>query len=236
MAPAIAAVIAAIPALVQAGTGIAQQVKAGKLRNQGRPGYAIPESAELSLDVAKHLAGQRQLPGAPILEDRIRSSTGSGVQAIKEIGASGASRLGAVTDLYRGEQMAFQDLEVQNAAWHFGNQATLMDELNRMAFWENKKSEWEERMPYMQDMAAAAAMTGAGMQNVFGGTDNLSTNLINQGRHDDMMKRHDDMMKLFRNARDPIVAGEGGAGMDYEPNVYDDVIIEELQKQTGILA
>jgi hypothetical protein len=62
---------------------------------------------------------------------------------------------------------------LQNASYRDSTEQQYMGALNTAGAYSDKEFEINQMAPYMQHMAAASAMRGAGMQNFMGGTQDL---------------------------------------------------------------
>lgn len=176
MAIAAAAIIQAIPALIKLGSGISQSIKAKKLEKEAgdRPEYEIPESIQQMLDKSNALAQMRELPGANIMEERIRGTTSEMASRMQEATAGTGAMLGGLAQLGRQEAAGLQDIGVRGAEFWSQNQQQLMSNLARMGQYEQEQ--WKQNMlePYMESKYAEAALRGAGMQNIFGAATDIA--------------------------------------------------------------
>lgn len=165
------------PLVLQAGTGVYQMIKGNQMGKTKTPDFIIPEEQKQSLGIAKSLSSQRELSGQSIIEDKMRGSTASGVNALKQVGV-GSNTMGAMVDLFTNEQSGLRDLGIQAEENWSRNQGNLMGALQSMAGWQNKKNEWETYDPYREKMIASSMMKEGGFQNLMGSLNQLPSNLM----------------------------------------------------------
>lgn len=169
MDPITMALLTTIPSLFKMGTGIAQGIQARKLGKTPRPEYEIPGAATSALDVSKRLAASRELPGQSIMEDKLRTSTASGVEGIKKYTDSPAAAMDYITKLYGGEMGAKNELDIAAAQNYQSNQIGLQGALGDYAKYEDKAFDYNKDAPYQAAMNAAAMLKEGSLQNIFGG-------------------------------------------------------------------
>ena len=168
------AIIAGTAGLAQAGTGVAQMIQANKYRKKKRPTYEIPLAEEEALKNARAMAAQTRLPGQDIIEQGIGASTAGGVKTVIETGQSPSQILNSVSNIYGNEMQQKNQLGVQAANFQQGNRMNLQGELKNYAQFQEKKFDINEMQPYEAAMAAAAALSGAGQQNIAGGITSMA--------------------------------------------------------------
>lgn len=178
------------PAMQLAG-GLYQTIKANQLKKQlgERPAYEIPEAQRQALESAKRQAYSTELPGQSILERKLGESTAAGVSNIKDAASSGSSALQAMLQTQGQEQDALSNIGVKAAENYNQNQGMLRGQQGLMAQYQDKALDINKMQPYQQKAATIAALTGSGLQNLFGagaGAANAATTLQNQ----DMWKNY----------------------------------------------
>jgi hypothetical protein len=159
------------------GYGIYQLIKANKLSKTERPEWEITQSDKDSLGLAKSLASQRELAGQSIIEDKMRSSTAAGTDAITDV-SGGGDAMGALVDLFGKEQYGLADLGIEAERQYFGKQQNLQRALDKMGVLEQQKNQWEKYDPYTETMREASMMREGGLQNIMGGFQGLGNTFM----------------------------------------------------------
>lgn len=169
MDPITLMLISMIPGLIQSGVGAFQGIKGNQLGKTDQPMMEIPDSITNMLKVAENLAGQRSAPGSNIARDRVSSDVASTMDQIANIQGGSGSALAGMANLFTAEQQALQGIDVQDQQFYQQNMAQLMDALKTMGGWEQTQWQTNVKDPFDKTMQAAAAMKGAGIENMFGG-------------------------------------------------------------------
>jgi len=159
--------LALAPAAIQAGTGIYQAVKGNQLRNSmDRPTYEIPQEILDSLTDAQ-IQALRGMPAEQKQQyiDNVMRSQQASLDAMGDRKAGLAGLAGVqqtAVDAYRN--MLSMDAQQRQA-----NEQALQNTRGVVAGFRDKSFDYNQAQPYQETMAAAEAMTGAGMQNIMGG-------------------------------------------------------------------
>jgi len=167
------AAINSIPALYKLISSGIQSSRAKKLERE-RPTMELSESTLGATDIMERLASQTELPGQQAIEQRMGSDTASTVEQIQASTDSPAALMGALTDLHSNQMRTEQDLGIAGAQMQQQNLAALAQQRNIQAREEQKVWDYNVNQPYQQDSAAASALKGASMQNLFGGLTDLA--------------------------------------------------------------
>lgn len=163
-----------IPSIAQGITGRKQKREAERIRRETvRPVYETPVSAKKSLSVSEQQATQG-LVGRSILEDRLRSSTAGAVRATEQVATSPASRLAAITAAFGQEMEGMEDIAISDAQARLEAANRLSRAYGAIANYEDREFDINKQKPFEESMAAASALTGAGMQNVQGAIEGIS--------------------------------------------------------------
>tara|TARA_Y100001937_G_C7122004_1_gene333083 strand:+ start:62 stop:1108 length:1047 start_codon:yes stop_codon:yes gene_type:complete len=174
--------VAAIATAAQVGYGIYQSQKGKRMEEEAgeRPDYEIPLAAQQALGTAE-LRSLRGMPGAvksQMLQEMDRSRMASLRQVSDRRGG-----LGAVTQLEQQQQDAIQRMGVMDIEARERNIAALQEQRGIMAGFQERKRA-DELLSFEQEMQSAAAMKGAGIQNIAGGITSAATMAIPQGGMD----------------------------------------------------
>ena len=175
MAPAVAAaLIAAIPAAVQIGSGIAQKRRARKeLEKLRDPGSPIPKEATEALSLARTQAGKSEMPGMSSMVDRVNQISGQGYNMAGQYATSAPQALGAMTGIAANQTDALLDIEAKNAAWMQDRMDRYGQALNTYADWQNRKQQYAQNR-YLREATAISGLGGAGMYNTQQGVSSLA--------------------------------------------------------------
>tara|TARA_R110002020_G_scaffold1420_1_gene6425 strand:- start:1219 stop:2202 length:984 start_codon:yes stop_codon:yes gene_type:complete len=160
---------------ISAGVGIYQTQQGKKLAEQAgdRPDYEIPESARRALGTSQ-LQSLKGMPGAvksQMLQEMDRSRMASLRQVQERRGG-----LGVVSQLEQNQQDAIRQMGIMDIQQREKNIQGLQDMRMKMAGYEEKQGQ-DELASWEQQSQAAAAMKGAGMQNIMGGVTGLATSV-----------------------------------------------------------
>ena len=169
MDPITLMLISMIPGLVQSGVGMCQGIKGNQLGATEQPRMEIHDSITNMLKVAQNLAGQQNAPGSNIAKDRISSDVATTMEQIANIQGGSGSALAGLANLFTAEQQALQNVDIQDQQFYQGNQAQLMAALKNLGTYEQIQWQTNVKDPFDKTMQTAAAMKGAGIENMFGG-------------------------------------------------------------------
>jgi len=214
MAPLVAsALISAIPALIQGGTGIAQGIRARKMaEGLERPDMKIPQSAIDALERARTMASTFEMPGYSQAVDQINQVLSTTAKRIGSSATSSSEALGAILNASGQAQSMMQNLGAMSAQDYANRQNTLMSQENQMANWEQMLMQ-DQLNAFGQESGASAALAGAGMQNAFSGASNaagsVATGLVYNALLNDPSKKKKgsedsiaDLVKMIKEQMD----------------------------------
>jgi hypothetical protein len=169
------ALIGAVPAVVQAGTGIWQMQQAKKLaKNNIRPNMQTPDAVMNALANSRSQAMQTKLPGQDLIESKIDASVATNVNNLKEVADSPAALMGAVNQAYVGGMDKKNDIAIAAASRFDQNQSQYQDMLGKVGEYEMQNFMFNKADPYMKTAAAASALKEGGMRNIYGGINNAA--------------------------------------------------------------
>ena len=154
---------------IQMGVGLA------KARAATRSQYVLPTAIEEQMSEAQRLS-YYGLPDEQKQEflDNIARSTAGAVRGASDRRGG----LGAVATAAQQEQDAFKGLLSADAQARLNNIQRLQEVRSLYAQYEDKEFTLNELEPYMQEIAAAGALQGAGMQNIGGALNTLAMGSI----------------------------------------------------------
>ena len=165
--PLIAGALAAIPAVVQAGTGIYQTFQGNKLANSmERPDYSIPQEVLDNLTDSQ-IQALRGLPEEQRQQymDNIMRSAQTSISALGDRKAG----LAGMSGVQQQQNDAYKNLLSMDAQKREENERNLQATRNTMSEYKDKAFQTNEMQPFQDTMAAAEGMQGAGIQNIKGG-------------------------------------------------------------------
>ena len=163
---------------ISAGVGMYQTNKGNKLAQQAgeRPDYEIPNSVQAAMGSSqlKSLQGVNSAVKGQMLQEMDRSRMASLSQVNDRRGG-----LGAISKLEQGTQDSIRQIGIMDIQQREKNVQGLQDMRMAYAGFEDKKqadtlNSWE------QQSQAAAAMKGAGMQNLIGAGTSLATGVASK--------------------------------------------------------
>jgi hypothetical protein len=167
----ITAGIAAIPSVVKGIQGIFQGAKGSRLARQNvRPTYEIPKEFQQNLAIAENMAriGLPQQQYNQAQQNFQRNQAG----ALRQFGRMGNPR--GLAGIVRAGNDASLGLDVADAQARMSNQRNAMGFRSQLGQQQLAKQQWDKFQNYGEKADAAAALQGAGRQNVMGGLSELS--------------------------------------------------------------
>ena len=164
---AIPLALALAPAAIQGGTGIYQAVRGNQLRNSmDRPTYEIPQEILDSLTDAQ-IQALRGMPAEQ--KEQYLSNIMRAQQASLDAMGDRKAGLAGLPGVQQTALDAYRNMLSMDAQQRQANEQALQNTRGVVAGFKDKEFEYNQALPYQQTMAAAEAMTGAGMQNIVGG-------------------------------------------------------------------
>lgn len=179
--PVPVALLAALPAIAQAGVGAAQYVGGrNAARNNRRPEYQIPDSYLEALEIVRQQSRQRTLPGQDLMEDKLGNVTDRAVGNIARTSATTGESLAGLVQMYSNEMDARTNLDIEATRRYDANKARLVNAQNFMGRLEDFAFDTNEMQPYQDEAARASALMGAGLQNIMRGGTNAASAAVSQ--------------------------------------------------------
>lgn len=173
-----AALISSAPALLQAGQGISQGIRAKKLGNMKSPMYTVPQPITDNVRAAQ-MAYAAGLPGQGRIENNIGQNTAAANQAIIQSQQSPAAMLAGISSVNQNANNAIADLGVNAAQYRASQLNSLMSARDALARYQDRQFEINKLRPFEQQMAAASALRGASQQNLHGAAQSAADNFSN---------------------------------------------------------
>lgn len=171
----ISALIGGFMGLGKTGFGIGQLLTAKKPERQT---YRVPEEMTNYVDMARAWANQSLMPGQARMEDTARKGFSTGFSRAKEAG-SGSDIIGAINQLFGGEQDVLNQIGIQSAQYRRGSQEQYGEALQRMAEYRDKAWELNKNRPYYEDLYRYYDKRDSGVMNMFGGLQDIYSSGMN---------------------------------------------------------
>jgi hypothetical protein len=157
------------PSILQGAGAIGQLIAGNKLaKNNERPMYEIPAAQQEALANARNLSYDRQLAGQDAMEAGLDEQLANTNAEIQNTASSSTDALGALIGANANRMRSQTALDTEAARDYERRQMALRGELGQMASFEDKKWQLNELNPFMDKAAASSALTGSGLQNLFG--------------------------------------------------------------------
>jgi hypothetical protein len=206
---------------LQSAYGISQMIKGNKMaKSNQRPDYQIPQEIQANMNDAQRMA----LEGLPTEQ---KQQYINNIQRSQQFGLSAMSDrkggLAGLSDLTQTANDSYNNMLSQDAAARQGNQRQLMAQRGEMAGYKDKAFELNKLNPFYEKAKAAAALKGAGNQNLWGGIGTVAGGLgdIFKGKAKDDTTLKDDTVNSL--------GATPGNGM---PNWKDNNFFNPNQGQT----
>ncbi len=162
---------AIIPAAISLAAGAYQTRQGRKLAEQDTPPYQIPDAVPMAMDFQRsRMLGD--MPGTQTMREDVRAGTSAQISAAERYGYIDPNVVGQI---YGQEQAGLRNIGVASSQYAGGQQDRYLDMMGMLAGQQGAAWDWNVRMPFEYDMAAAQQMIGAGMQNIYGGIQSGST-------------------------------------------------------------
>lgn len=165
---------------IKLGLAASQENKARKYSRAKRPfqNYPIPQPIIDNVAAARNNAGVTGLPGQGHLEDVMRGGQASADFNIVNSQASPGAIAAGITATDKSFNNSVADLGNRAANYRDGQQRVLaganMDLARAMTNKYNQDWEWNDKLPYLQNMAAASALKEAAIRNSMNALDGIA--------------------------------------------------------------
>lgn len=167
----IAAIIGAVPAVIQTVQGAQQQQRGRKeLDDLERPPYEIPAEVREMLQMARVQAADRYMPGEAEMRGRADIAAANQLAAAQQAGQ--ASALAPV--ISAGQQKAQQDISVMAQQQQAQDIQRLTAALSQMAQYRDTEYQINKFSEFADRQARAMDLVGAGAKNIHGGISNIA--------------------------------------------------------------
>jgi hypothetical protein len=176
MAPAIvAAIIGAVPSVIQGIAGISQRNKANQLESQyPRPEASMSPYIKKLLEYSYGKTFDQDIPGGELYRNEIKGATSAGIRAASEMG-SGAEAYGMLGKIVGSQNKSFTELAKMTAQRVAGAEENYMGVLSGPAYQEDRRVEyWNKEMPYLMAQQKAAQLRETGGMNIMAGVKNIA--------------------------------------------------------------
>jgi hypothetical protein len=176
------AIFSQIPALVQMAMSYSQMRMAKDFEKQAgaRPIYERPDEVMDALNMARTRAARSEMPGLGEAREMQREAGASAMNTARQASRTPAEMMGMAANVSANQMRGANQIGMQNAAYIDSAERDYMNQTRAMGEYADKEFEMNKFLPYMQNMAAASALRGAGMQNFMGGTNDFFGGLDRQ--------------------------------------------------------
>lgn len=178
---AASAILGAVPAAYQLGTGISQDIKARRLGKKKRPEYVIPGEITNNVGLAKgayNAASAYGLPGQGRIENNLMRSQAQAQEGILQSQQNPSASLLGLTAVNQNTNNAVADLGVNAAQFRQGNMDNtrqgLMSANQVLAQYRDMEFEKNRMEPFRNAMQAAAALRAGSISNIHGSLGSLA--------------------------------------------------------------
>lgn len=202
-------------ALAQLGMAAYQTYKGSKAaEGLNRPQYEIPDEVKQKLSAA-HLMALEGLPAAQKQEfvQNIQRGMNFGLRNLSDRKAG----IAGLSSLVQSGDDAYNKMLVEDATQKLENQKYLGTVQSEMGGFRDKAYQLNELEPYMQKSQSAAAMKGAGMQNIYGALQS-GINAYGQSKYLDFLKDINGVGNAAKTVSDATQITPN-VGMDIAPTV-----------------
>lgn len=161
----------AIGGFIGAGIGKKQQQEGKRMIAEAaamsaaheRPEMQTPEGIQAMVRMAQGQMYQR-MPGATQYENQIKGTTAAGMSAIQDMG-QGAEGIGAMAQLFGGQQNQMSNLAIQDAGFQRQGQDNYMGALEGLGQHQQQAWQWNEADPYLMAQQKASQLDMFGRMN-----------------------------------------------------------------------
>lgn len=198
--------LSVIPSAYKFFSGLNQVNQGKRMRSQlVRPTYVTPNEIFKNTDLARTQFLDTRLPGQSVAENKLQGNTGQAINLANQYGRTPAEIMSVITGANANENNSFNDLATKASERQLMDLRNYQDTLNTEAGYKNKEFEYNKWLPYVQDAQAAAAMIGAGNQNIYGGINDATSGLVGAGVGS-AFNLNDVFNRIFKKNRSPITA------------------------------
>jgi len=142
-----------------------QKEQANELSKHKRPEYDIPPAIREAVNNARLQAANPDLPGQSLMEQRLKSGTSTGIADLKNVSNNPNDLASNVARLYRAQQDQQNNLNIAGAQNYQANQGMLRNALGTLGQYQDKKWDYNQFQPYVNDKAAEAALREGSFRN-----------------------------------------------------------------------
>lgn len=158
-------------AALQAGTGLVQSIRAGKLRKQAMRDFrnnpfVTPKTAIQATNIAGKQAQGTRLPAQDVMEENLRSNTAQSISQARRAATSPSQVLASTIQAYNAQQQAQQNLDLQAAQNYQQRQDIYRNAVMALSPYEVQKYQYNILSPIQAKLNQSAMQGQTGMQNI----------------------------------------------------------------------
>lgn len=199
----------AIPAIAKFAKAGHQANQAKKLAKTERPKYDIPEAVKQAVASARLQAGNTQLPGQNLAEQKLGQNTSNAIAELKNVSNNPNDLATNVARLYQGQMGQQNNLNIAAAQNFNDNQGMLRDQLGMLGQYQDKEWDINKFQPYKNNMAASSALREGAYRNAMSGVTDVASGLSGYGN---MQFQQTQLDKLIAAGKTPTNTGTGITG------------------------
>lgn len=216
------------PEVIQAIIGIGQGIASRKmLKNLEDPVYEIPDAAKQALGVARTNAGSFQMPGQAQLEQGQNQIFSNSISGISDVATSAPEALAAMIQAGATRSGAQNQIGFQAANYYDDAQKNLEGALGTYAGYEDKAFDINVMQPFERKAAAASALGGGALGNIYSAANNASGVLANNSES----KRLEELLNP-KSATTAAAAASNNFNDNYELSAENKAFMESLDPET----
>jgi hypothetical protein len=156
--------LAAIPAILQGGIGLAQLIGGAATKTPDRPQYAPPAALSEMVSNANREASASMMPGQVQAQQQVRTNSANAINNVQQNATSSSQMLNAIGAVQLGENRSLTDLYLQSLSFKDRARMRQQQALSGLAQAQNQAFQTNQMQPYEQALATKSALFGAGMQ------------------------------------------------------------------------
>jgi hypothetical protein len=156
--------LAAIPAMIQGGVGLAQLIGGAATKAPDRPQYAPPAALSEMVSNANLEANASMMPGQAQMQQQVRTNSANAINNVQQNATSSSQMLNAIGAINQSENRGMNDIYQQSLSFRDRARSRQMQALSALAGSQNQAFQTNQMQPYQDAVATKSALFGAGMQ------------------------------------------------------------------------
>ena len=162
------------PEILSAGLGAFQTVQGNKFGRIERPEKQISDSDKEALNISRSLATTREAPGVTGAKRELDAGVSEALDVARRTGNVD------IATMYGNKTKALLELSDTNVNFNNASMAALVGDLQQMGDKEDQVWDYNVNQPYQNQVQTAAALKGAGVQNISNSLNDISALGLNK--------------------------------------------------------